>query len=116
MPLPNQDREAVALRQHFENVRRAELERLGYKMAALPPDARDTARAVLDEITHLMMEKLLLTPTEQLKSLSDTETVGTYTEALTRLFGLGDREAHLEGERTPGKIEPFTRSKQRGSR
>ena len=66
----------VALRQHFENIRRAELERLGYKMAALPPDARDTARAVLDEITHLIMEKLLLTPTEQLKSLSDTETVG----------------------------------------
>ena len=106
----------VALRQHFENVRRAELERLGYKMAALPAEARDTARAVLDEITHLIVEKLLLTPTEQLKSLSDTETVGAYTEALTRLFGLGDQEPRIEGERPPGRIEPFTRSRQRGHR
>ena len=106
----------VALRQHFENIRRTELERLGYKMAALPPDARDTARAVLDEITHLIMEKLLLTPTEQLKSLSDTETVGAYTEALTRLFGLGTRDSHVDGERPPGKVEPFSRSKPRGPR
>jgi len=106
----------VALRQHFENVRRAELERLGYKMAALPAEARDTARAVLDEITHLIVEKLLLTPTEQLKSLSDTETVGAYTEALTRLFGLADQEGRVEAERPPGKIEPFTRSRQRGHR
>jgi glutamyl-tRNA reductase len=106
----------VALRQHFENIRQAELERLGYKIAALPPEVRETARAVLDEITHLIMEKLLLTPTEQLKSLSDTETVGAYTEALTRLFGLSDRESRGEGERPPGKVEPFTRSKQRGPR
>jgi glutamyl-tRNA reductase len=106
----------VALRQHFESIRQAELERLSYKVAALPPDARDTARAVLDEITHLIMEKLLLTPTEQLKSLSDSETVGTYTEALTRLFGLGDHDPHLESERPPGKIEPFIRSKPRGAR
>jgi len=106
----------VALRQHFENVRRAELERLGYKMAALPAEARDTARAVLDEITHLIVEKLLLTPTEQLKSLSDTETVGAYTEALTRLFGLADQEGRVEGERPHGRIEPFTRSRQRGHR
>ncbi|MEO8257940.1 MAG: glutamyl-tRNA reductase [Acidobacteriota bacterium] len=105
----------VALRQHFENVRRAELERLGYKVAALPLEARDTARAVLDEITHLITEKLLLTPTAQLKSLSDTETVGAYTEALTRLFGLGDHDAPADRERPAGKIEPFTRSR-RGPR
>jgi glutamyl-tRNA reductase len=85
-------------------------------MAALPADARDTARAVLDEITHLIVEKLLLTPTEQLKSLSDTETVGAYTEALTRLFGLGDQEPRVEGERPPGRIEPFARPRQRGHR
>ena len=86
----------VALRQHFENIRRAELERLDYKLAALPPEARE-ARARVDEITHLIVEKLLLTPTEQLKSLGDAETVGAYTEALTRLFGLG--AAAGDGER-----------------
>src|SRR4029453_6778411 len=53
----------VALRQRFEAIRRAELERLDFKLASLPPEAR----ARVDEITHLIVEKLLLTPTEQLK-------------------------------------------------
>src|ERR1700674_1201393 len=65
---------------------------LHYKPAALPREAREHARTIVDEIPHLIVEKLLLTPTEQLKSLGDTETVGAYTEALTRLFGLTDRE------------------------
>ena len=76
----------VALRQRFEAIRRAELERLDFKLSTLPPEAR----ARVDEITHLIVEKLLLTPTEQLKSLGDADTVGAYSEALTRLFGLAD--------------------------
>jgi len=87
----------VALRQRFEDIRRAELERLEFKLSALPPEAR----ARVDEITHLIVEKLLLTPTEQLKSLGD-EGPASYSEALTRLFGLAepDRAAN---------VEPFTR-------
>ena len=42
----------------------------------------------VDEITRLMIEKLLLEPTEQLKALPDEETQAAYTEALNRLFGL----------------------------
>ena len=64
----------VALRQSFESIRRAELDRLDFKLSALPPEARDEARARVDEITHLIVEKLLLTPTEQLKALGDQET------------------------------------------
>ena len=37
-------------------------------------------------------------------------------EALTRLFGLSDQEVRVEGEHPPGRIEPFTRSRQRGHR
>jgi glutamyl-tRNA reductase len=120
----------VALRQKFENIRRAELERLDYKLASLPREAREPARAIVDEITHLIVEKLLLTPTEQLKSLGDTETVGAYTEALTRLFGLTDREhAGTDGEDpagrpsgsgrvepVEGRVEPFSRTRHRGPR
>jgi glutamyl-tRNA reductase len=113
----------VALRQKFENIRRAELDRLDYKLASLPREAREHARAIVDEITHLIVEKLLLTPTEQLKSLGDTETVGAYTEALTRLFGLTDREqADADGEgpagQAPGsgRVEPFSRTRHRGPR
>jgi glutamyl-tRNA reductase len=95
----------VALRQRFEQIRRAELERLDFKLAALPPEAR----ARVDEITHLIVEKLLLTPTEQLKALGDAETVGAYTEALTRLFGLADAEERRN-------VEPFSRNRSRSSR
>jgi len=104
----------VALRQRFESIRRSELERLDFKLGALPPEAR----ARVDEITHLIIEKLLLTPTEQLKALADAETVGAYSEALTKLFALGqpaDRGATDAGEdhgpsaAGPSKVQPFTR-------
>ena len=68
----------VALRQRFETIRRSELERLESKLSGLPPEVRGR----IDEITRLMIEKLLLTPTEQLKTLGDTELVGQYTDAL----------------------------------
>ena len=80
----------VALRQRFEAIRQAELSRLQPKLSGLPPEAR----ARLDEITHLIVEKLLLTPTEQLKSVSDETMVVVYSEALNRLFSLaGDASA-----------------------
>ena len=104
----------VALRQHCENIRRAELERLDYKLASLPQ--ADEARARVDEITRLIMEKLLLAPTEQLKSLGDAETVGAYSEALTRLFRLGDDGEAERGDGSDRRVAPFTRSKHRGPR
>ncbi len=78
----------VALRQRFETIRRAELQRLDGKIATLPPEAR----ARVDEITRLIVEKLLLNPTEQLKALNDPDTVVAYADALNRLFGLQSSE------------------------
>jgi len=99
----------VALRQRFESIRRAELERLDFKLSALPPEAR----LRVDEITHLIVEKLLLTPTEQLKALGGSDTVGAYTEALTRLFALTDPQADDQAEQDRaakgGRVEPFKR-------
>ena len=103
----------VALRQHFETVRRAELDRL-LKLSALPPDVRGR----VDEITRLIVEKLLLTPTEQLKSVGDAETVGAYTEALTRLFRLHSQQAVADAPdpARPKVVEgPFSRSNDRTS-
>jgi glutamyl-tRNA reductase len=90
----------VALRQRFEAIRQSELERLDFKLSTLPPEARTR----VDEITHLIVEKLLLTPTEQLKAVGDADTVGAYTEALTRLFGLPDQDD--DAGRTDN-VEPF---------
>jgi glutamyl-tRNA reductase len=75
----------VALRRRFEAIRQTELQRLQPKLAALTPEAK----ARVDEVTRLIVEKLLLTPTEQLKGVADRETVEAYADALTRLFALG---------------------------
>jgi glutamyl-tRNA reductase len=83
----------VALRQRFEAIRRAELSRLEPKLAGLPPEAR----ARLEEITHLIVEKLLLTPTEQLKALNDESSVVMYSDALNRLFSLASDEKSRTG-------------------
>lgn len=100
----------VALRQHFETIRRAELDRLA---STLPPDARGR----VDDITRLVVEKLLLMPTEQLKSATDRETAAAYSEVLTRLFGLeqkpsgADQGAGAESGtvRRDRRVEPFVR-------
>jgi glutamyl-tRNA reductase len=98
----------VALRQRFEAVRRSELERLDFKLSTLPPEAR----ARVDEITRLIVEKLLVTPTEQLKGLSDAEVLTVYSEALTRLFNLG-QQTQPATETVERRVEPFVRPNKR---
>ena len=78
----------VALRERFEAIRRAELQRLQPKLAGLPPDAR----ARVDEITRLLVEKLLLSPTEKLKTLDDETMLAVYAEAIHRIFSLAESE------------------------
>jgi glutamyl-tRNA reductase len=98
----------VALRQRFDAIRRRELERLQPKLAGLPPEAA----ARVDEITRLLVEKLLITPTEQLKSTPDPDRVRTYADALTRLFAL-DAEEPARGE--PGRDQPARRADDAGT-
>jgi glutamyl-tRNA reductase len=89
----------VALRQRFEDIRLAELRRLDSRLAGLPPEAR----ARIDEVTRLIVEKLLLEPTERLKALPDVETQAAYTEAVCRVFRLGD-DTHESSERDPAPV------------
>ena len=79
----------IALRERFDAIRQSELKRLEPKLAPLSPEAR----ARVDEITHLIVEKLLLTPTEQLKSTRDETLAVTYTDAVNRLFALEAEKA-----------------------
>ena len=85
----------IALRRRFEEIRQAELARLAPKLASMPPNAR----ARVDEVTRLLFEKLLATPTEQLKSARDEETVAAYADALGRLFELDLPGANRPTER-----------------
>jgi glutamyl-tRNA reductase len=107
----------VALRRRFEHIRRAELDRLDVKLSMLGPEGR----ARVDEVTRLIVEKLVLTPTEQLKSLRDAETLGQYSDALAHLFKLSAEAAEALVEPSPsdsegparieGRVEPFSRRK-----
>ena len=74
----------VALRRRFELVRQTELKRLESKLNRLSPEAR----ARVEEVTQLVVQKLLLTPTERLKMAADEATAAQYTEVITQLFGL----------------------------
>ena len=73
-------------------------------MAGLPPEAR----ARIDEVTRLIVEKLLLTPTEQLKGLSDEATATAYADALSKLFSLQETGIGVrDGARTVrSKVTP----------
>jgi glutamyl-tRNA reductase len=95
----------VALRQRFEAIRQSELRRLEPKLAGLPPEAKSR----VDEITRLLVEKLLLTPTEQLKTAGDDGMVMAYAEALHRLFALTTQNEN-------DKRDPRTESVTRGAR
>ena len=92
----------VALRQRFEQIRQSELRRLEPKMTSLPPEAR----AGVEEITRLLIEKLLLRPTEQLKTAGDDGLAGAYAEALHRLFDLSPENA-TGSDRAEGRSEPL---------
>jgi glutamyl-tRNA reductase len=95
----------IALRERFETIRRAELQRLEPKLAGLPPEARNR----VDEVTRLIVEKLLLTPTEQLKSASDEAMIVAYADALNRLFRLaqdGDKQKGTVGSEEESEVTP----------
>jgi glutamyl-tRNA reductase len=95
----------VALRQRFDRIRRSELNRLDGKLSGLTPEAR----ARVDEVTRLIVEKLLLEPTEQLKGLPDEETQVAYTEAINRLFRLRESESLSPVDDRAAEVTPADR-------
>ena len=95
----------VALRERFEAIRQAELARLEPKLAGLPPEAR----ARVDEITKLLVQKMLLTPTEQLKSVRDDSLISTYSDALNRLFALEDEPPARGESARKARVSPLRR-------
>ncbi len=103
----------VALRQRFEAIRQSELERLEPRLASLPP----TAREHIDDITRLLVEKLLSNPTEQLKSVTNQETIAAYSDALSALFKLREEpEAEKVSADTAGEPANSNRQTVRTSR
>ena len=96
----------VALRRRFESIRTSELSRLEPKLASLPPESRER----VEEVTRLLVEKLLLAPTEQLKSATDQEMVATYADALNHLFNLPDESSDTGAGKIARPARPAARS------
>jgi glutamyl-tRNA reductase len=99
----------VALRQRFEQIRQSELRRLEPKLSGLPPEARSR----VEEITRLLVEKLLHTPTEQLKTVGDDGLAVAYAEALHRVFELSPSDGAAERERAGDRPESVGREARR---
>ena len=99
----------VALRRRFETIRQSELDRLRPKLASLPP----ATQGRVEEITRLLVEKLLSDPTEQLRTTTDQERVASYTDALNRLFKLQDDANGRSGTRSPASRSKVPTSRDR---
>jgi len=74
----------VALRSHFDEIRKAELEKTLANWKDLPPDAEKR----LEALTMAMMNKLLHTPTMVLKKAGQGGRVNLYVDGLRQLFEL----------------------------
>ena len=97
----------VALRQRFEAIRQAELDRL---RAASSPRSPPEARARVDEITRLIVEKLLLRrPSSSRRSA--TRRRGCYADALSRLFALDDEAGPRRDAPAPSASRPARSSR-----
>ena len=60
-----------------------------------------------------MVEKLLLTPTEQLKAIDDRETMDACSAALRRLFALDEEAAGSDAHRADTTAPPDGSAKAR---
>jgi len=101
----------VALRNRFEAIRQAELLRLKPKLMSLP----ESSRIRIEEITRLLVERLLASPTEQLKAAKDKETIASYSDTLNDLFRLLDEQSDdledIESTSTSRSVAPSSRNR-----
>jgi glutamyl-tRNA reductase len=74
----------VALREHGEEIRRAEVDKARRRMGRLTPE-QDRA---VEALTAAIVNKLLHTPTVTLKELARSEEGGAQTRLARRVLGL----------------------------
>jgi len=86
----------IALRQRFENIRQSELHRLDSKLGSMSPESK----AKVEEITRLLVEKLLSMPTDRLKSATNDEMIAKDADTLARLFDLDAKSEAIRKEST----------------
>ncbi len=73
----------ISLRQHFEQIRRSELDRYSRRIP-------ENARGIVDETTKALINKLLHNPTVEMKRASENGGGHSMIQSIRRLFKLGE--------------------------
>ena len=102
----------VALRESFESTRQQELARLAPKLESLPV----ATRMRIEEITHLLIEKLLSAPTEQLKAALDEKELAADANSLERLFRLDASTSKPKSQNNTDAIKGIKNRESKSSR
>jgi glutamyl-tRNA reductase len=82
----------TSLRDHVEDLRNAEIDRVGAKLEELDP----AARALVEQVTRSFVNKLLHEPTVRLKEASGSALGELYADALAALFALDEPASEPE--------------------
>jgi glutamyl-tRNA reductase len=80
----------------MEQIRRAELERLGGKLA----DLTDEQRAQVDMLTASIVNKILHMPTVKMKEVAGSQECYLYVDAVRTLFDLSGNGSSPDGAAT----------------
>tara|TARA_B100001123_G_scaffold244518_1_gene273385 strand:+ start:5773 stop:7122 length:1350 start_codon:yes stop_codon:yes gene_type:complete len=97
----------VALRHRFESIRQSEINRVKSKLASTSATSHERVEEIIEEVTHRIVEKLLLQPTEQLKAVTDEKVSAAYTEAVNRLFNLVEESDEIDTEKAFPPTRPL---------
>jgi len=91
----------AGLRDSVEQIRRAELERLGSRLG----DLTDEQRAQVELLTASIVNKILHVPTVRMKEVAGRDESYLYADALRTLFGLNGSGAASADEDAPAPLE-----------
>jgi glutamyl-tRNA reductase len=80
----------AALRDHLHQLGRVEVERFGRRLAAFTPEQR----AVVEDLTRSLIQKVLHTPIVKLKSAAERGEAGTRAAVYREIFGLDHEGRH----------------------
>ena len=98
----------IVTRQHrFESIRQSEINRVKSKLASTSSTSHERVEEIIEEVTHRIVEKLLLQPTEQLKAVTDEKLIAAYTEAVNHLFNLVEESDEIDTEKAFPPTRPL---------
>ena len=91
----------VSLQDHLENIRQAEIDRVRGRLGPLSPEQE----LAIDTLTHGIVNKIMHTPINTLKTAARESEATTVVEIVRRLFNLREREKEKKTAQSGGSHE-----------